>query len=155
MIRESYARMSRGIAGNPLVAERTWARQMIKSAFVGVTNTLFDVVLYTALTRIGGVHYLIANVLSFTFAATSSFFLNKRWTFRNTDRGAHWQFLRFFAVSVGGLALNEGVLFFFVSRGVYDLLAKTFGIVLAFFWNFFLYKYWAFRGARSPQQTSP
>ena len=47
---------------------------------------------------------------SFTAAASSNYFLNRVWTFRSHDRQVGVEYLKFLAVSVVGLGINNGVL---------------------------------------------
>lgn len=147
----ALSQVTAGIAAHPILARRAWMRQMLKSAIVGVSNTLLDFFVYLLLTRFAGMYYLAANILSFALAVTSSFFLNKRWTFRNRSRYSHVQYGKFVIISAGGLFINEGVLYTLVEHyGIPDIVGKTAGIVLVFFWNFLLYKYWVFRTVGEP-----
>jgi len=125
-------------------------KQFIKFCIVGTFNTFLDFGIYTSLTRLIGFfghYYLIANFISFSCAVTSSFFLNKHWTFQNKEKKrAHIQYGKFWIVSGFGLGGNELILFILVRYfGVYDLLAKAIATGIILFWNFFMNKYWTFR----------
>lgn len=136
------------VRSHPLIARRPALRQFIKFSMVGVSNTTVDFVLFTLLTRVVGLHYLGANVFSFSVAATWSYFANRTWTFRDRSARIRSQFPKFALVSGVGLFLTSGLLFLFVDiLHVYDLLAKALAIGIVLFWNFLVNRYWTFRGA--------
>lgn len=136
------------VSAHPLIARRPALRQFIKFSVVGVSNTTVDFVLFTLLTRVVGLHYLGANILSFTVAATWSYFANRTWTFRDRSARIRSQFPKFALVSGIGLLLTSGLLFLFIDiLHVHDLLAKVFAIGIVLFWNFLVNRYWTFRGA--------
>jgi len=123
--------------------------QMFKFGIVGFVNTLIDFSIYVGLTRFfkfWQANYLWANVIAMIVAATSSFFCNKHWTFQDKNRSVKKQYLKFILVSSGGLIINELILFILVEQfSLYDLAAKAIGIVVVFFWNFFVNRYWTFK----------
>lgn len=134
------------IGGHPLMARHPALRQFVKFSLVGVSNTAVDFLLYAFLTRVVGLHYLAANVLSFGTAATWSYLANRTWTFRDRASRIRTQYPKFVAVSVGGLLLTTLSLYVLVHvLGVFDLFAKVLTIGLTLFWNFLLNRYWTFR----------
>lgn len=127
------------------VLQRTGVKQFIKFSLVGVTNTIIDFSAYFFLTRVLAVHFLVANIISFTIAVSWSYFLNKRWTFRDTDTRTGVQFFKFVLVNIVGLALNEGTLSLVVLVfGAHDLAAKLIAVVIVVIWNFFINRTWTF-----------
>src|SRR4029453_4262383 len=58
-------------------------REMAKFGIIGVLNTLLDFVVCTLLRFIGPIK---AQVISTIIAATSSYFMNRHWTFRHRAR---------------------------------------------------------------------
>lgn len=120
--------------------------QFAKFAVVGVFNTAIDFAVYLVLTRIFGLYFLLANIISVITAMTFSFFINKKWTFRNADHRVKTQYLKFAVINLGSLILNNVFVYLFIqSWHLYDLLAKFIVIVITLNWNFWLNKYWTFR----------
>lgn len=142
----------------PLLERSIAARQFVKFAIVGASNTLCDYALYIVLTRgwLGfQLHFVSAQFLAFLGAMLNSYILNKRWTFRHSDSRHHIHLTKFFLVNVMTLLLNEALLLLLVGRlGVYDLLAKGIAIIPVTLWNFAANKYWTFRQALPPQPLS-
>lgn len=123
-----------------------WLRQVIKFVLVGAFNTVLDVGLYYVLTRFLFLYYLLAKALSFAVAVTSSFILNRRFTFRNTDPNKMTQYIRFWLVALIGLGLNTFILYILVEKaGWFDLYAVIAAVFIVFFWNFTLSRFWVFR----------
>lgn len=123
--------------------------QFIRFCLVGLTNTLIDFSVYLLLTRFFGFwskHYLVANFIAFSTAATWSYFFNKYWTFQDQAKPQAVQFIKFFAVSLIGLCINETILFSLVHfLKLYDLIAKACAIAVVTLWNFSANKYWTFK----------
>lgn len=131
----------------------------VKYAIIGVGNVALDFVIYATLTRVWEfwrAHYLLANAFSFAIVVTWSFYWNKRWAFRNPERRHRMQYLKFVLVTLGGISIAQGVLYAGVSRiGLLDLVAKCFAAPLVVFWNFTMYRLWAFKvpAARAAPHT--
>lgn len=134
-------------------------KQVVKFAIVGFFNTLLDFSIYFGLTRFWEfwrTNYLWANFISFSIAATSSYILNKTWTFRDKERKIHIQYFKFILVSAIGLLINETVLYILVTHLViYDLLAKICAVGIAMFWNFGANKFWTFKSAKTETVKLP
>ncbi|TSC96058.1 MAG: putative membrane protein [Parcubacteria group bacterium Athens1014_10] len=128
------------------IIQKPAIRQFVKFCFVGGFNTFLDFFIYTILTRFAHFYFLLANLFSICASATSSFFLNKKWTFKNKDNKVKEQYLKFWGIIIVGAGFNQAILFFLVKYlGVYDLLAKAVAVAVLLFWNFFMGKYWVFK----------
>ncbi len=133
------------IGQHPIIPKKTVARQFIKFAMVGVVNTIIDYGVYALLVLGFETHYLVANIFSFFAAASNSYFLNRRWTFRSNDPRWRRQAVKYFSVLTIGFALNELFLYLFVEHGdVGKLQGKAIAIVIVLFWNFGANKFWTF-----------
>ena len=124
--------------------------KFIRFCIIGLINTAADFTIYISLTRGWDVWqrwYLLANLVAFIIANSLSFILNKSWAFKNQDyKSYHKQYLKFFIVSIGALAIVEATLFFFVDvLGVYDLVGKAVGIGLSIIWSFSIHHKWTFK----------
>ena len=95
----------------------------------------------------GGVHYLIAAVISFLFAVTNNFYWNFRWTFRGQAayRSFRNKYFRFFGVSTINLGVNLLLLRLFVETLYLDkTLAQLVAIGLASILNFAMNSWFTF-----------
>lgn len=133
----------------PQLRNRPILKEIIKFSLVGSFNTFLDFSIYFSLTRLFPFwreNYLGANFISFIIAATSSYILNKTWTFRDKNKKIHIQYPKFLLVSTIGLILNETILYLLVSQvKIHDLLAKLIAVGVVMMWNFSLNKFWTFK----------
>ena len=63
-------------------------RQLVSYALFGCVCSAVDMLVFLALTSLGGLEPLVANVVSVAVGLTLSFFLNRQHTFHVTDRPA-------------------------------------------------------------------
>lgn len=123
--------------------------QIMRFGVIGVVNMLLDAVIYSGLT--GGFvffeqYYLLAAFLAFVISSTSSFFMNKRWTFKDSIKLSHRQLLMFYGSSALGLFVNEFVLWISVEFiGLQGVAPKIVASLSAAGVNFFLQKFLVFR----------
>lgn len=129
--------------------KRPILKEMVKFSIVGVWNTILDFAVYFGLTRSSQFwldNFLWANLIAFVIAATSSYILNKNWTFRDKSKRIYIQYPKFILVSAIGLSLNETILYLLVSHiQIYDLFAKGAAVGAVMFWNFSVNKFWTFK----------
>ncbi|OGY79232.1 MAG: hypothetical protein A3B74_00040 [Candidatus Kerfeldbacteria bacterium RIFCSPHIGHO2_02_FULL_42_14] len=112
---------------------------------IGTLNTLTDFTFYYLLTRALHIYFIAANIISFALVSIMSFFLNKRWTFRDQGPKVHIQYMKFLTVVTFGLLLNTGLLYIFVRwLHIPDLIAKALAVGIVLFWNFGMNKLWTF-----------
>ena len=69
---------------------------MIRFIIVGVINTLVGSAIMFGLRNLAGCSYWLSSAANYTLTSILSFFLNKKFTFRNQER-SWWQVLRFAA----------------------------------------------------------
>ncbi len=137
-------------------------KQFSKFVVVGLLNTTIDFAILNILTFLSGITQgagvVLLNTVSFTAATTNSYFLNKRWTFRDkaTDKEEK-KFFQFISISIVGAIINGTVVFLittyakplFGSFGFTDQLwvniAKVFATGIALVWNFLGYKFIVFK----------
>ena len=142
---------------NMFVTSKEWRvslHQFIKFALIGVVNTFIDFGVYYTLTRhvaffdVATPRKYIANVISFLIATTFSFYSNRSWTFKRSDKASLNEAFRFYGTTTSGLVINEILLFGLINIfGMYDLVAKILATFVTIFWNFFLKKFWVFTPA--------
>lgn len=133
----------------PILRSHLIARQFVKFVLIGAVSTAVDFFSYLFLTRTFDAlqeHFLIANFFAFCIALPGAFFLNRRWTFRDTSKGISIKSGKFFLVYVVGFTINELTLSLAVLHfGSHDLVGKLFAICANVSWNFFMTRAWTFR----------
>jgi putative flippase GtrA len=128
-------------------------RQFVKFSVVGATGTVVNlavlkITLFLWARLVGDPTFgveIFASGLAFCVAVVNNYLLNRWWTFRATGSFTV-QFLKFFIVSCGGLALNE--LAFWIFRGelgIGVLVSQGLAILCVLPFNFFVNKLWSFR----------
>ncbi|MFA5124369.1 MAG: GtrA family protein [Patescibacteria group bacterium] len=121
-------------------------RQFIKFCLVGTSNFLVDLGVYWLMTRLFGLHYLVASIISFAVAVTWSFELNRKWTFRHHSAGLKWQYAKFFVANIISLSLNLCLLSLLIELvHIPDLLAKAVSSFIVAIFNFSLNRFWTFK----------
>src|SRR3954463_13747239 len=131
---------------------RTLIHEIAKFGIVGAINYTLDVGLFNILV-VGALsdRPLTAKGISTVVAATSSYFMNRNWTWRHRARtGVRREYLLFLLLSAVALALTLGCLAF----GEYvlhqdSLLARNFwgnvvGVGVAMVFRFWSFKRWVF-----------
>jgi putative flippase GtrA len=122
-------------------------REFTKFGIIGVVNTVLDFGIFNALLPIGP---LKAQVVATTVAATSSYFMNRHWTFRHRARsGLRREYSLFFLFNGIGLAIALAVLGFTKYGLGHDdrvsiNIAKAVGLVLGTLFRFWSYRKWVF-----------
>src|SRR5688572_8780701 len=112
--------------------------KFLKFGLVGFLGLLLDFsITYLTKEKLRWNKY-VANSLGFAVACTNNYFLNRLWTFQSADPGIAVQFSKFLLISLGGLILNNLILYSLTEKVKLNFyVAKFCAIVLVFFWNFF------------------
>ena len=126
--------------------------KFLKFGVVGASGMVVDFGVLILMRDVVGLPDLWANTISFTAAATSNYFLNRIWTFRSKDKQVGVEYLKFLAVSIVGLGINNGVLWlssrlwpgaYYASINFLGMdidvfyLFKLLAIAITTIWNFF------------------
>jgi len=129
-----------------LAWQRKGLRQFLKFCVIGAGNTVVDWGIYFLLHQLGGLPKLAAKLGSFAVAASSSYYFNRRWTFRSTNPRFERELVKFLIVAGTGAALNAGI-FWLVTIRLHapDLLGLFVATGLVTSWNFFANKRWTFK----------
>lgn len=143
--------------------KRRWTKskviqQIYKFVLVGLLNTALDILildLLIAVTNKGrsGLYYTVFKTVSFLFALTNSYFMNKYWTFSAGKKRKVFEFGQFVLVSFLGLLINVTVSSYVVNNivPVYGLIyywpsiAALCGTAASFILNFLGYKFFVFK----------
>jgi putative flippase GtrA len=154
---------------NPTVARfsKEWVartvKQFSKFIIVGGVNTgidflILNILMYVTSINSGPMLFLL-NCISFSVAVVNSYYMNKRWTFKEAaagieDKNATLQFSQFFIVSVIGIVINGTILTgittlipapFGIGDQLWANVAKLFATGASLVWNFIGYKLFVFK----------
>lgn len=119
---------------------------ILKFGLVGASGVAVDFGVTWLLKEKAGMHKYAANSLGFLCAASNNYIWNRLWTFENNDPDVGVQYLVFILVSLGGLLFNNAALWYFhEKRQMNFYVSKVLAVFVAMFWNYFGYKFLAFR----------
>ncbi len=120
--------------------------QLLRFGLVGVLNTLVDFGAYQLLVWLG-LHYVLAQCLSYSCGLLNSYFFNSRWTFRQEKKYTQKEFLRFLLVNLCALVLSILLLrLCYEVLGIEsNLIAKGIVTVLVMLVNFIANKLFVFK----------
>jgi dolichol-phosphate mannosyltransferase len=127
---------------------KNW-EQLVKFCFVGTTGYLVNLVVFSFVVLVLGVHYVPAAICSFLVAVTNNYTWNRLWTFRDQRGHVAYQGIRFLVVSSVALVANLVVLHGLVTLGLSEVLAQAIAIVLVTPVNFVGNKLWSFGPRRT------
>lgn len=125
--------------------------ELAKFGTIGVVNAALDIALFNVLNSAVGMGPLSAKALATTVAATSSYFMNRHWTWKDRARtGLAREYRMFILLSAVGLAIAEACLLVShyllgLTHPLWDnLSANGVGLVLGTIWRFWSFKKWVF-----------
>lgn len=121
---------------------RGFAGEGLRYVVAGGAAFCLDFTLYSSLIRLAGLHYLVAAPIAFAAGLALVYALSVRWVFRARRlRDARLEFAVFAAIGLGGMAVNEGLLYLAVEHAAYSYeFAKVFAAGGVFAFNFLLRK---------------
>lgn len=128
------------------------AAELGKFGVVGAINFALDLVVFNLL-LVTAFHQLPlpAKAVSTAVAATSSYFMNRHWTWRHRARsGTRRELVLFLLMSAIALGITEACLLLshyglgLTSRLADNISANGVGLVLSTAWRFFSFKKWVF-----------
>jgi putative flippase GtrA len=136
---------------------RHLVHELTKFGIVGVANTVLDFGLANLLHLGFGWPSLGAKTTSVAVAATSSYFMNRHWTFRHRARtGLRREYSLFFLLNGVGLLVNDACILvveqgFGKSDALWFNLAQLAGLALGMVFRFAAYKRFVFM---SPERAA-
>lgn len=142
---------------------RAVAHELAKFGAVGAVNFALDVALFNLLIFTVAEHApLAAKAASMAISATSSYFMNRHWTWTARARtGLARELPLFLALSAVGLLITETCLAVshyglgLTSRLADNIAANVVGLVLGTMWRFVSFKRWVFVPADQPTAADP
>ena len=121
-------------------------KRLVKFGIAGMSATLTQFIILYTLTELG-LWYLASTSLGFIVAFFISFFLQKFWTFRDTNRDKMYsQMAVYLAAALIGLLFNAGGMYVLVEyANFWYILAQMVMVVFIATCNFFVYKFLIFK----------
>jgi|GEM_PF-1670798 len=120
--------------------------QFIKTGISGFFALLVDYSTLNILIIFANIPLLYANTTSAFLGFVTSFIFNTKWSFK--ERFTLVIFSKFLVSNVLGIALNDLIVFLLSEKaGLYYNFSKLVAIVIVFFYNFSIYKFWVFRSS--------
>ncbi|MBU1045928.1 GtrA family protein [Patescibacteria group bacterium] len=136
--------------------------QLARFVVVGALNTFIDFGVLGFLLWISKIDagqtialYAFFKFLSFTAAATNSYFWNRSWTFEKGGKAKGKEFAGFYFITGIGALLNVGIASLIVRLAsssaavsgnvLAGIIAPFVGVLIGFMWNFLGYKFFIFK----------
>lgn len=111
--------------------------QLIKFAIVGVIAAIVDVGVLVILKELLQVDVLLASAISFCISVITNYILSMKFVFKSKKQSKVKEFIIFVLLSVGGLGLNQLILWIGVKfTSVYYLIVKVFAMIIVPIYNF-------------------
>ena len=111
--------------------------QLIKFGVVGVIATLIDLAVLMFLKEIVHVEVLVASAIAFCVSVIANYILSMMFVFKGSESGKVKEFLVFLILSIGGLLLNQIIMWIGTEiLTAYYLWAKIFALVFVPIYNF-------------------
>ncbi|MGE5628773.1 MAG: GtrA family protein [Solirubrobacterales bacterium] len=122
-------------------------KHLSRFTLVGAANTLLDFIVFTIVSGVFGVGYLVSQVTGYGFGIMNSFILNRNWTFRKKNRSKKQisEFIQFLFVNLITLGITLTAMRFMVQSMELNIyVSKIMVTFIAQISNFILYKFWIF-----------
>lgn len=111
--------------------------QVIRFGIVGVIAALVDVGVLVALKELMLFDVLIASAISFGVSVTVNYILSMTFVFKSKNENKLREFVLFVLLSIGGLCLNQFILWIGVRfTSVYYLIVKLLAMIIVPVYNF-------------------
>ncbi len=111
--------------------------QLIRFGIVGVIAAMVDVGVLVALKEALSVDVLLASAISFAVSVTVNYILSMSFVFKSKNGNKVKEFAIFVLLSIGGLCLNQAILWLGVRfTEIYYLVIKFLAMVIVPIYNF-------------------
>ena len=111
--------------------------QIIRFGLVGVIATVIDFATLIALKELVGVDVMIASAIAFCVSVAANYVLSMAFVFKSKNQNKIKEFIVFLLLSVGGLGVNEVILWLGVKlASIYYIIVKLFATVIVMVYNF-------------------
>lgn len=136
-------------------------KKPIRFVLVGISNTVLDFVVLNVL-LFCGINILFANTISTGIAMLYSFFMNKKWTFRNAGNNYIREVILFFIFTMIGIwiiqngciyLLNMVIPDFGLPEVIYNNAIKLAASIPSLTWNYLTYNRFVFTNNKKESAT--
>ena len=111
--------------------------QIIKFGIVGIIATLVDVGVLVTFKELLNIDVLVSSAISFCASVAVNYILSMTFVFKSKNQDKFREIVIFVLLSVGGLCLNQLILWIGVKyTPVYYLIVKLFALVIVPVYNF-------------------
>ena len=111
--------------------------QLIKFGIVGAIATVIDIGVLTFLKEIIHLDVLVASAVSFSISVIANYILSMLFVFKGSDDNKIREFIVFVALSIGGLLLNQLIMWLGTEvMTIYYLWVKVFSLFFIPIYNF-------------------
>jgi len=111
-------------------------KQIIKFGIVGGLAFLIDYSIFALLTFIG-IHYLLAQLISFSISLAFNYCASIKWVFDTNSKSSNALLIIFVFLSIIGLIINEILLYIGIDIiGINELITKLFSTLIVMIYNF-------------------
>jgi len=126
----------------------------VRFIIVGGTNTAIDFALYNIINKVFGLALPVANMISSFIAMLFSFFMNKKWTFRSTDKNYLREVVLFFVFTIVSIWVIQSGIIWLVENSFSNIdwqnfwmknILKVTASVPSLIWNYLTYNKFVFK----------
>ena len=111
--------------------------QILKFGVVGGTAFLIDYGIFTILSQLLNIHYLIASIISFSISVIYNYILSIKWVFDVSKKQTTKEFIIFVILSVIGLGLNSLIMYISVDlMQIHEMISKIIATAIVMVYNF-------------------
>lgn len=120
----------------------------VRFGLVGAANTALDFGLLLVLANFFAVPHVIANIISSSIAFVSSFFANKKYTFKTTGQSVVREMILFTVITLFGLWVIQSAIITLLTPPIQSIvtndtitlvIAKLIATLASLTWNYVLY----------------
>lgn len=119
--------------------------QFIKFGFVGLSNTAIGFGTYWVMVYFG-IHYQVANIVSFVISSLNGYILNRVWVFEANDTKIVGQLSKYYIVYGSSLLISMLLSYVWIELvGMNKYLPPVLNLFVTIPYNYLFNKIWAFR----------
>ena len=112
-------------------------RQILKFGVVGGTSFLIDYGIFTILSQLLGINYLISSIISFSISVIYNYILSIKWVFDVSKRQTVKEFVIFIILSVIGLGINSLIMYLTHDlMDIHEMIGKIIATAIVMVYNF-------------------
>jgi putative flippase GtrA len=111
--------------------------KFLKFCAVGVTNTIITLIVFYLINKVLKVNYIVSTSVSYLCGVLNSYYLNRRYTFKDKNSKVLSQFTRFTTVNLVSLSVNLILMYLFVDLFYLDsMIAQVISTIATTLLNF-------------------